>query len=83
MRKYVIFTDACADLTPEMYAELGVRTIQLDILMEGEAPIANDQVDIKEIYAKLRAKQGASPPRLILQKTPGAVWPRAILSILI
>ena len=60
MRDYVIFTDSSADLTKEMSEELGLQTIQLDVIVEGEEPTPNDKVDIKEIYAKLRAKKGAS-----------------------
>ena len=60
MRDFIIFTDSSADLTKEMAEELGLRTIQLDVIVEGEEPTPNDQVDIKEIYAKLRAKKGAS-----------------------
>ena len=60
MRDFIIFTDSSADLTKEMSEELGLRTIQLDVIVEGEEPTPNDQVDIKEIYAKLRAKKGAS-----------------------
>ncbi len=60
MRKYVIFTDSCADLTQQMYADLDLQTIQLEVIMDGEDPIRNDQVNIEEVYAKLRAKQGAT-----------------------
>ena len=60
MRKYIIFTDSSADLTPEMSRELGIRTIQLDVIIEGEQPTPNNRVDIKDIYAKLRAKKSAT-----------------------
>ena len=60
MKNYVIYTDSCADLTPEAYATLGLRSIPLDVIVENEDPVTNDKVDIKEIYAKLRAKQSAS-----------------------
>ena len=60
MKNYVIYTDSCADLTPEAYAELGLRYIPLDVIVEGEEPVSNDKIDIKEIYAKLRAKKTAS-----------------------
>ena len=68
MRKYVIFTDSCADLTAQTYRELGVRTIQMEVIMEGEAPVKNDQVDIQEVYAKLRAKQGATTSAINLDR---------------
>lgn len=60
MKDYVIFTDSCADLSAQTYQELGLRVTQLDVIVEGEAPTPNDLVDIKEIYAKLRAKKSAS-----------------------
>ncbi len=60
MRNYVIYTDSCADLTPEMYAELGLRVTQLDVIVEGEEPVSNDKIDPKQIYALLRSKKKAS-----------------------
>ena len=51
MRNYIIFTDSSADLTTEMSRELGLRTIQLDVIMEGEQPTPNDKVDIKDLSA--------------------------------
>ena len=60
MKNYVIFTDSCADLTKEMYGALELRCIPLDVIVENEEPISDDKIDIKEIYAKLRAKQSAS-----------------------
>lgn len=60
MRDFIIVTDSSADLTKEMSEELGLYTVQLDVIVEDEEPTPNDQVDIKEIYAKLRAKKGAS-----------------------
>ena len=60
MRDFIIFTDSSADLTKEMSDELGLNTVQLDVIVEGEEPTPNDQVDIQEIYTKLRAKKGAS-----------------------
>ena len=60
MKNYVIYTDSCADLTQEAYRALGLRCIPLDVIVENEEPIADDQIDIQEIYAKLRAKKSAS-----------------------
>lgn len=60
MKNYVIFTDSCADLTKEMYGSLELRCIPLDVIVENEEPVSDDKIDIKEIYAKLRAKQSAS-----------------------
>ena len=68
MRKYVIFTDSCADLTEQAYRDLGVRAIQLEVLMEGDAPCKEDQLDIKDVYARLRAKQTATTSAINLDR---------------
>ena len=60
MRDYVIITDSSADLSPEMTAELGLATVQLEVLVEGEKTAANNAVDIKKIYAQLREKKTAT-----------------------
>ena len=60
MRDYIIVTDSSADLSPEMSAELGLATVQLEVLVEGEKTQANNAVDIKDVYAQLRAKKSAS-----------------------
>ena len=60
MRDFVIVTDSSADLSPEMSAELGVRTVQLEVLVEGEPAQANNAVDIKAIYEQFRAKKNAT-----------------------
>ena len=68
MRKYVIFTDSCADLTPKMYAELGLQTIHLEVVINGEPPVRDDQLNIKEVYEKLRAKQSATTSAINLDR---------------
>lgn len=68
MRNYVIFTDSCADLTREAYEELGIKVTQLDVIVEGEDPVPNDQIDNKEIYEKLRAKKSASTAAVNIDK---------------
>ncbi len=68
MRNYVIFTDSSADLTREMSDSLGIRTIQLELNMEGEAPCYGDQVDIQEVYAKLRAKKSATTSAVNIER---------------
>ena len=60
MREYVIFTDSSCDLPAEMASDLGVKVVQLDVIVDGEEPKANDKVDIPEFYAKLRAGKTAS-----------------------
>ena len=53
MREYVIFTDSSCDLPAEMASDLGVKVVQLDVIVDGEEPKANDKVDIPEFYTKL------------------------------
>ena len=60
MGKYVIITDSSADLTKEIINDPDLIAVQLDVLMEGEGAQANCDVDIKEFYAKLRAKKNAT-----------------------
>ncbi|MBO5683194.1 MAG: DegV family protein [Clostridia bacterium] len=60
MSKYIIMTDAASDLTNELLCDEDLAMIQLDVLVEGEAPAANCDVDIKEFYEKLRGKRGAT-----------------------
>jgi DegV family protein with EDD domain len=56
MENYVIMTDSSADLSPNLAAELGVRMLSLEVLMDDAAPVLNDQIDVKEFYTKLREK---------------------------
>ena len=56
MRDFVIVTDSSADLTEEMSKDLGIRTIQLGVVIEGAEPIPNNEVDVKDIYRQLRNK---------------------------
>ena len=61
MRDFVIVTDSSIDMTREMETELGIKVAQLDIVIEGEAgSVPNNAVDIKDVYAKLRAKKTIS-----------------------
>lgn len=60
MRDYLIITDSSADLTPEMSAALGIHTVQLEVLVEGEPAKTNDAVDIQAIYRQFRAKKNAT-----------------------
>lgn len=60
MRDFVIFTDSATDITKEMAADLGVQTIQLEVIMDGSEPKPNDCVEPTAFYADLRAKKGAT-----------------------
>lgn len=56
MRDFVIVTDSSADLTEEMSLELGIRTVQLGVIVEGADPVPNNELDVKDIYRQLRNK---------------------------
>ena len=60
MRDFIILTDSSADLTAEQYQSLGVRTVELGVILEGDEPIPNCDVDVKDFYAKLRDKIGTT-----------------------
>ena len=68
MSNYVIFTDSCCDLSREMSASLGLRVLQMDVIMEGAKPTPNDKLDIKEVYEKLRAKKSASTAAINMER---------------
>lgn len=60
MRDYVILTDSGTDLVPTKAAEIGVRVIDLMVVKEGQAPIPDSEMDIKEFYSFLRDKNSAT-----------------------
>ena len=60
MRDFIIVTDSSADLSPKMSKELGIKTIQLGVVVENAAPIPNNKIDTKAFYSELRAKKTAS-----------------------
>ncbi len=67
MNNYVILTDSGTDLTKEMAAECGVEIIDLTVSIEGMEPVANSDVDPKELYAMLRDKKSASTSAINLE----------------
>ena len=61
MRDYVILTDSGTDLSPEMAEKLGIKMLDLLVIMEGDStPRPNSSVDCKEFYEFLRSKKSAS-----------------------
>ena len=58
MNEFVIFTDSSSDLPEAVADQLGVTVIPLEVNMEGDLKL-NNEIDIKEFYAYLRAKHGA------------------------
>lgn len=68
MNKYVIVTDSSSDLTNQIINDPEVISLQLDVLMDGEPSRANCDVDIKDFYAKLRAKKNATTSAVNIDK---------------
>ena len=60
MQNYVILTDSGTDLSRKKAAELDVRIVDLFVTVEGREPISDSEMDHKELYDLLRAKQKAS-----------------------
>ena len=60
MQNYVIVTDSGTDFTEELKKELDVVQLELTIIVEGEDPKPNNEVDNKELYELLRAKKKAT-----------------------
>ena len=60
MRDYVIITDSGSDLNAAFAQELGIRVLDLTVIKDGEAPIADSKMDIKGFYNFLREKKMAT-----------------------
>ena len=56
MAPYVIFVDSGADLSSELLEKYDLKCIPLAVIVGNNAPVPGDQADMKDIYAKLRAK---------------------------
>ncbi len=59
MHPYVIVTDSSSDLPRDVIEQYDLSVIQLAVTVEGEETKPNNEIDITEFYAKLRAKKGA------------------------
>lgn len=60
MRKFQIVTDSSCDLSQSKVAELGLRVVQLDVLVEGEEAKHDCEIDPKVFYQKLRDGKNAT-----------------------
>ena len=60
MNPYVIVTDSSCDLPASLVAEYGLEVVQLAVSLDGGEPTPNNELDIKDFYAKLRAKARAT-----------------------
>ena len=59
MHPYVIVTDSSCDLPESVVKQYDLDVMQLLVTVEGEQPTPNNEINISEFYAKLRAKKGA------------------------
>lgn len=60
MNSYVIVTDSSCDLPSTLVAEYGLEVVQLAVSLDGGESIPNNELDIKDFYAKLRSKARAN-----------------------
>ena len=60
MQNYIIVTDSGTDFTEELKKELEIVQLELSIIIEGEEPRPNNEVDNKRLYEMLRAKKKAT-----------------------
>ncbi len=56
MAPYVIFVDSGSDLSPDMLKKYDLVCIPLSVTVGNNAPVSENELDMKEVYAKLRAK---------------------------
>lgn len=63
----MIITDSSSDLTAEKIAELGIISVPLDVVIDG-TPVENDKVDVKDVYAQLRAKKTITTSAATIQR---------------
>ena len=60
MSSYVIVTESSTDLTVKEIDALGVTMLDLSVIIEGEEPRLNRDVDVKDFYALLRSKKSVT-----------------------
>ena len=59
MKDYVIVTDSSCDLPRELVDAWGVRTLSLEVTIDGVGSFLNHEIDPKEFYAYMRDKHTA------------------------
>lgn len=66
MLKFEIYTDSSCDLPKEMVEKYGIKVMQLEVIIDENAPVLNKDIEAKEFYQKLReganAKTAAMTP---------------------
>ena len=55
MSSFHIFTDSSCDLPKEMVEQYDIKVMQLEVIIDDQAPILNKDIEAKELYDKLRA----------------------------
>lgn len=60
MKNYVIFTDSGTDFSEELIKKCDVVQLELTLIIEGEEPKPNNEVEPKRLYELLRAKKRAT-----------------------
>ena len=66
MYNFDIYTDSSCDLPMEMQEKYDLKVMQLEVMIDGQAPILNKDMEVKQFYQKLReganAKTAAVTP---------------------
>ena len=75
MKNYVILTESSADLSAEIAKELDIKVIDLMVMVDGEEPKRNREVDVKQFYGHLREKKGATTAALNIDDFISAIEP--------
>lgn len=73
MINYVILTDSGTDLSKEEYQELDISVLDLSVTIEGEEPKPGSEIDLKELYDFLRAKNKASTSAININEFESAM----------
>ena len=60
MQNYIILTDSGTDFTEKLTKECDVKKVELSLIIEGEEPKPDNEVDKKAFYEMLRAKKKAT-----------------------
>ena len=68
MNDYIILTDSSCDLTLEQMEQMGVSSIDLEVIIDHGEPILNNDLDIKEFYKKLREKGSISTSAIAMER---------------
>lgn len=75
MQNYIIVTDSGTDFTEKLKKELDVVQLELTIIVEGEEPKPNNEVDNKALYEMLRAKKKATTSAINIEDFKNVMRP--------